>query len=162
MPASKNFFIAWTLNPSRFGIALAGYIIKRRCIAGAAIRASGKPTCIRPASATGIRPKSSSSSSAASTPTAEGPLNYFADFQNPGADQTAFGDLLNYMSVQKLRTPKGLAQLAQMTGERNRNELLLRMQRLQDIVFEAAKKGVRRIARDLKVGVGTVLRLKAA
>jgi hypothetical protein len=26
----------------------------------------------------------------------------------------------------------------------------------------AAKKGVRRIARDLKVGVGTVLRLKAA
>lgn len=89
-------------------------------------------------------------------------MNYFADFQNPGADQTAFGDLLNYMSVQKLRTPKGLAQLAQMTGERNRNELLLRMQRLQDIVFEAAKKGVRRIACDLKVGVGTVLRLKAA
>ncbi len=60
-------------------------------------------------------------------------IEYFAGFEHPGADQTAFHDLLNYMSVQKLRTPKGLAQLAHLTGEHDRNALLLGMQKLQDM-----------------------------
>jgi hypothetical protein len=37
------------------------------------------------------------------------------------------------MSVQKLRTPKGLAQLAAMTGRCNSNAVLLAMQRLQNL-----------------------------
>ena len=60
-------------------------------------------------------------------------IEYFATFTHPGADEAAFQNLLNYMSVQKLRTPKGLAQLAAMTGMRDRNAVLLGMQQLQNL-----------------------------
>ncbi|WP_456668068.1 DUF4238 domain-containing protein [Bradyrhizobium sp. USDA 3240] len=60
-------------------------------------------------------------------------IEYFANFTHPGADETAFQNLLNYMSVQKLRTRKGLAQLAAMTGMRDRNAVLLAMQQLQNL-----------------------------
>jgi hypothetical protein len=60
-------------------------------------------------------------------------IEYFASFKHPGADESAFHDLLNYMSVQKLRTPKGLAQLAEMTGERDRNAVLIAMQQFQNM-----------------------------
>jgi hypothetical protein len=39
-------------------------------------------------------------------------VEYFADFQHPSADKDALYALLPYMSVQKLRTPKGLDNLA--------------------------------------------------
>jgi hypothetical protein len=34
-------------------------------------------------------------------------VEYFAEFEHPDADEKSFLDLMNYMSVQKLRTPKG-------------------------------------------------------
>jgi hypothetical protein len=60
-------------------------------------------------------------------------IEYFATFARPDANEPAFTHLLNYMSVQKLRTPKGLAQLAAMTGRCNSNAVLLAMQRLQNL-----------------------------
>ncbi|MGP0002350.1 MAG: hypothetical protein ACLPKW_32085 [Acetobacteraceae bacterium] len=33
---------------------------------------------------------------------------YFAELEHPDADKKSFLDLMNYMSVQKLRTPKGI------------------------------------------------------
>lgn len=60
-------------------------------------------------------------------------IEYFATFAHPGADGDAFNNLLNYMSIQKLRTPKGLAQLADMTGMRDSSDVLLEMQRLQNL-----------------------------
>jgi Protein of unknown function (DUF4238) len=60
-------------------------------------------------------------------------VEYFAAFTHPGVNSDAFHALLNYMSVQKLRTPKGLAQLAQMMKLCNKNHVLLAMQRYQNL-----------------------------
>jgi len=60
-------------------------------------------------------------------------IEYFATFTHPDANESAFTHLLNYMSVQKLRTPKGLAQLAAMTGMHDSNAVLLAMQQLQNL-----------------------------
>jgi len=60
-------------------------------------------------------------------------VEYFANFRHPGVDEPAFQNLLNYMSVQKLRTPKGLAQLSAMIRMDDANSVLLEMQRLQNI-----------------------------
>jgi hypothetical protein len=60
-------------------------------------------------------------------------VEYFATFAHPDANEPVFTHLLNYMSVQKLRTPKGLAQLATMTGMRDSNAVLLAMQQLQNL-----------------------------
>ena len=61
-------------------------------------------------------------------------VEYFADFQHPSADKDALYALLPYMSVQKLRTPKGLDNLAgKMKLGGNKNTVLLQMQRLQNL-----------------------------
>jgi hypothetical protein len=60
-------------------------------------------------------------------------IEYFANFAHPDANDRALNDLLNYMSVQKLRTPKGLAHLAAMTGMSDSNAVLLEMQRIQNM-----------------------------
>jgi hypothetical protein len=60
-------------------------------------------------------------------------IEYFANFAHPDANDPAFNALLNYMSVQKLRTPKGLAHLATMTAMNDRNAVLLAMQRIQNM-----------------------------
>jgi Protein of unknown function (DUF4238) len=60
-------------------------------------------------------------------------LDYFANFKHPSADVDAFHAMLNYMSVQKLRTPKGLALLAEQTKSKSKNVLLLALQRLQNL-----------------------------
>jgi hypothetical protein len=60
-------------------------------------------------------------------------IDYFANFVHPGASEAAFNDLLNYISVQKLRTPKGLAYLAAMTGLRDTNAVLLALQKYQNL-----------------------------
>ncbi len=44
-----------------------------------------------------------------------------------------FNALLNYMSIQKFRTPKGLKYLSALTTTRDKNQLLLDMQRLQNL-----------------------------
>jgi Protein of unknown function (DUF4238) len=60
-------------------------------------------------------------------------VEYFANFSHPSADSDAFHALLNYMSVQKLRTPKGLSYLANLTKLRSKNVVLLAVQRFQNL-----------------------------
>jgi hypothetical protein len=60
-------------------------------------------------------------------------VEYFANFKHPSADGAAFQALLNYMSVQKLRTPKGLAHLADLTKLNSNNVVLLAMQKFQSL-----------------------------
>ncbi|MFO1152052.1 MAG: DUF4238 domain-containing protein [Rhodospirillales bacterium] len=60
-------------------------------------------------------------------------VDYFTTFVHPSIDRDAFYALLNFMSVQKLRTPKGLAYLADQTELKSKNAILLAMQRLQHL-----------------------------
>src|SRR5262249_37634069 len=56
---------------------------------------------------------------------------YFAGFEHPDANGDHFNHMLTYMCVQKLRTPKGLAWLAQRARTTNRNAVLPLVVRLQ-------------------------------
>lgn len=60
-------------------------------------------------------------------------FDYFTNFQHPSVNAEAFKTFLRFMSVQKLRTPKGLAAMASWLrpGDRNRN--LIHLQQLQDV-----------------------------
>lgn len=60
-------------------------------------------------------------------------INYFATFQHPSVDGKAFQNLLRYMSIQKLRTPKGLTYLSELVRITNKNLVLIKMQQLQQI-----------------------------
>jgi len=60
-------------------------------------------------------------------------IEYFANFAHPDANAAAFENLLNYMSVQKLRTPKGLSHFSAMTGVSDRNAVLIAMQQMQNL-----------------------------
>lgn len=60
-------------------------------------------------------------------------VQYFSSFRHPSADSDAFHALLPYMSVQKLRTPKGLAYLAKLAKSRDKNVILFRLQELQQL-----------------------------
>lgn len=58
-------------------------------------------------------------------------VEHFANFTLNADSRKALSDLLTYMSVQKLRTPKGLRALRHMTGIDDKNISLLVLQRLQ-------------------------------
>jgi len=58
-------------------------------------------------------------------------VQYFSGFKHPSADEEAFNALLLYMSVQKLRTPKGLSYLAAITRNADKNRLLSTMLELR-------------------------------
>jgi hypothetical protein len=60
-------------------------------------------------------------------------LDYFASFKDPDVDTEAFNTLLPYMSVQKLRTPKGLADLASRSKSQHPNLTLLLLQEVQNL-----------------------------
>ncbi len=60
-------------------------------------------------------------------------VEYFSQFKHPSADGEAFNALLPYMSVQKLRTPKGLSYLASITRKADKNQLLSTMLRLREM-----------------------------
>jgi Protein of unknown function (DUF4238) len=60
-------------------------------------------------------------------------LDYFAQFQHTSAKGEHYQRLMTYMSLQKLRTPKGLMSLSQLTGQPDKNLVLLELQRLQQI-----------------------------
>lgn len=55
-------------------------------------------------------------------------VEYFNDFKHPSVNPNAFNALLPYMSVQKFRTPKGLAFLSSITDRRDKNFVLFKMQ----------------------------------
>jgi hypothetical protein len=60
-------------------------------------------------------------------------VEYFATFEHPSVDGEAFNALLPYMSIQKLRTPKGLLYLSSLVDLTDRNSVLFRMQELQQL-----------------------------
>ena len=60
-------------------------------------------------------------------------VEYFSTFKHPSVNPEALHGLLPYMSIQKLRTPKGLAFLANRTGLSDKNHVLMKMQELQQI-----------------------------
>ena len=61
-------------------------------------------------------------------------VEFFSDFKFDCAGQDeAFHGLMNFMSVQKLRTPKGLGWLSGLRRGRDRNIRLLLLQRIQNI-----------------------------
>lgn len=55
-------------------------------------------------------------------------LEYFSEYEHPSGDYEAINNFLPFMSVQKIRTPKGLSNLASFTKAKNKNQLLLDMQ----------------------------------
>lgn len=60
-------------------------------------------------------------------------LDYFASFAHPSADGELFQRLMLYMSIQKLRTPKGLRMLSELTRQTEKNRILHEIQRLQQL-----------------------------
>lgn len=60
-------------------------------------------------------------------------LDYFSNFKHPSADGSAFHNFLRYMSVQKLRTPKGLKHVASISESFDKNLTLFRLQEIQKI-----------------------------
>ena len=60
-------------------------------------------------------------------------VEYFANFQHPSIEPDSLHNLLPYMSVQKLRTPKGLGYLGQKTNLGDKNSLLFHLQKIQQI-----------------------------
>jgi hypothetical protein len=58
-------------------------------------------------------------------------LDFFSNFQYEHFPERTFNDLLTYMSVQKLRTPKGLAELDALSKSQHRNLTLLLLQQIK-------------------------------
>lgn len=73
-------------------------------------------------------------------------VEHFADFKFDSKFGDAFNTLVRYMSVQKLRTPKGLGWLRAKFGGTNNNETLQRMQRIQNIFCNILGEAVWQIA----------------
>jgi hypothetical protein len=78
----------------------------------------------------------------------EGPgaIDYFCNFEHPCVDPKAFNQLLPYMSVQKLRTPKGLAVFAAEANSTDKNDTLLLLQRMQNMYCAIWTESVWQIA----------------
>lgn len=60
-------------------------------------------------------------------------LDYITNFQHPSANGELLKNFLRYMSLQKLRTPKGLGYLANLVNLSDKNLLLFKMQELEDL-----------------------------
>jgi hypothetical protein len=60
-------------------------------------------------------------------------VDYLTNFMHPSAESSAFHNFLRYLSVQKLRTPKGLAYVASIGDSKHKNITLLTLQSIQNI-----------------------------
>lgn len=60
-------------------------------------------------------------------------VKYWSNFKHPSVDREAFQNLLLYMSIQKLRTPKGLDYLADLVKLSDKNMVLVKLQELQQL-----------------------------
>lgn len=60
-------------------------------------------------------------------------VEHFSAFQHPHWSEEAFNTLLPYMSVQKLRTPKGLAGIQMTNRPTDRNAVLFFIQQVRDL-----------------------------
>ena len=59
--------------------------------------------------------------------------NSFNDFSGDLSTDKVFNALLNYMSIQKFRTPKGLCYLSSLVRQTDKNRLLFELQHLQNL-----------------------------
>ncbi len=84
-------------------------------------------------------------------------VEYFTNFAHPSVDGDAFHALLNYMSVQKLRTPKGLAELSELANLQNKNTALMAMQRFQNLHCATWTESVWAIAETENEGSGFIV-----
>jgi hypothetical protein len=73
-------------------------------------------------------------------------LDFFTAFDELKVDPDAFNALMIYMSVQKLRTPKGLGLLAALTRSNYRNATLMHLQRYQQLFCAIWTESVWQIA----------------
>jgi hypothetical protein len=60
-------------------------------------------------------------------------VEYWSKFEHPSIDPESFQKLLLYMSIQKLRTPKGLDYLAHLVNLSDKNMVLFRLQELEQL-----------------------------
>jgi len=60
-------------------------------------------------------------------------VEHFSTFEHPSVDEPSFHNLLLFLSIQKLRTPKGLATLADLVKLSDKNLVLLKVQELQQL-----------------------------
>ena len=58
-------------------------------------------------------------------------VTFFSNFNFESCEENYFDDFITYMSVQKLRTPKGLAAFAALAKSYNRNATLILLQELR-------------------------------
>jgi len=63
----------------------------------------------------------------------EAALDFFLDYEIKEGLHESFENLLRYMSVQKLRTPKGLQWIEQLYGVQDRNQTLILLQQLETL-----------------------------
>jgi hypothetical protein len=78
-------------------------------------------------------------------------VEFFSNFQFDHPDQhDAFNNLMNYMSVQKLRTPKGIGWLSGLPVARDRNQRLILLQRVQNMYCATWTEAVWLIADAIK------------
>jgi hypothetical protein len=91
-------------------------------------------------------------------------MNFFTDFQHPNADGGALRTMMEYLSVQKLRTPKGLRHIGSIIKNTDRNRILIAMQTLKDLhcalwvecvwsIWDASGSGIKFILSDHPVTV---------
>jgi hypothetical protein len=60
-------------------------------------------------------------------------IEYWSNFKHPSANEEFFLNLLLYISLQKLRTPKGLDYLAHLVNLSDKNIVLFKLQELQEL-----------------------------
>jgi hypothetical protein len=73
-------------------------------------------------------------------------LDFFSKYADLDVDEAAFQNLMRYMSVQKLRTPKGLGLLAELTGSTDANVTLMNLQQFQNLFCAIWTESVWQIA----------------
>ncbi|HAU1272825.1 TPA: DUF4238 domain-containing protein, partial [Legionella pneumophila] len=60
-------------------------------------------------------------------------VNYFANFSHSSPNENHFYNFINFLSTQRMRTPKGLGYFELLTDIKSRNNLLLELKKLQNL-----------------------------
>lgn len=84
-------------------------------------------------------------------------IEYFSNFSHPSANGENFKKFLLYLSLQKLRTPKGLRYLSSLTNVRSSNGLLYALQQLQALFCAIWTESIWSIVDASESGVGFLL-----
>lgn len=80
-------------------------------------------------------------------------LDFFDKFQHPQWDGDHFSNILKFMSVQKLRTPKGLSSFREFLRIQDKNHLLFKIQELQNIFCATWSETIWQIASSTNSGI---------